>query len=450
MRYLFVISTFITLLWSCTSTKPIVDESVPSYPHWLLSRPISESNYIGIAKASKSSGDYQTIAKQNALMDLSSEISVKLNSESILHQVDKGQSYREEYQSLIQMQSHKELEGYKLVASWEDDKDYYLYYTLSKYEWEQIRVTRKANALEQAYTFYQLAIAESAKDKAALRVHYAVKALDRLKMYMNESLWYEGLDKPLDILCFEMLSDVHSSIGFEMHQGMQEREIVLMGKDISLEEFEVDVTSVGLPFKVRSSMKGIPDQLSSNDDGLLVIQASAIDVYRKEHFIHLQFDWKSLIEETTAESWVISLLDFPEKTFEIKVNAIWPKLAINSEELNLGEPMDQAILLNASSNFFRKKGFEFVDASEADYIISIQANTSRGLHNNRMHTALLYYQFEVNDASGELVFQKQMRELKGVQASFPSAGINAYERSLEDFSWDVLRPFIKLLEGTNN
>lgn len=446
MRLLVVI---ITLLWSCTSTKPIVEEHKPDYPQWVLSRPISQSNYIGIAKASKSNEDYQSIAKTNALMDLSSEISVKLNSESIFHQVDKGQSYREEYQSLIQMQSHKELEGYELIASWENEKEYYLYYSLSKYKWEQIRQERKANALEQAYSFYQLAQEAHAITEFTMKVHYAVKALDLLKMYMNESLWYQGLDKPLDILCFEILSEAHNSVNFKMKEGSQHLEIVLMGKDISLEDFIVDVSSSGLPFKVRSSMKGIPDVLISDETGLLTAKASEIDVYKKEHFISLVFDWKSLIEETSKEAWIISLLDFPEKTFEIKLNAIWPKLSLNSEELNLGEPMQQAILLNTASNYFRNKGFELVEASEADYKISIQSNTSRGLHNNRMHTALLYYQFDVRDASGKLIFQHQMRELKGVQASFPSAGINAYERSLEDFTWDALRPFIKFLEGTN-
>ena len=47
----------------------------------------------------------------------------------------------------------------------------------------------------------------------------------------------------------------------------------------------------------------------------------------------------------------------------------------------------------------------------------------------------------------QLWFQEQKRELKGVQSNFPSAGINAYERSLDDFKWDILRPFIKQLVG---
>ena len=71
---------------------------------------MSNDYYIGIAKALKKNADYSSIAKQNALMDFS-EIS-KLSSASIFHQVDKGDRYREDYQSLIEIKSHKDLEGY--------------------------------------------------------------------------------------------------------------------------------------------------------------------------------------------------------------------------------------------------------------------------------------------------------------------------------------------------
>jgi hypothetical protein len=62
-----------------------------------------------------------------------------------------------------------------------------------------------------------------------------------------------------------------------------------------------------------------------------------------------------------------------------------------------------------------------------------------------MHTSLLEYEFIVKSPSGSSIYQIQKRELKGVQASFYTAGINAYERCLDDFKWDVLRDFLKSL-----
>ena len=136
-----------------------------------------------------------------------------------------------------------------------------------------------------------------------------------------------------------------------------------------------------------------------------------------------------------------------ESSFKISITPVWPKISITSEELNLGQECAQSILLNESLNYFQDNGFEIVDDTYADYQINIKANTYRGLTNNRMHSALLQYEFVVKDASGNIVFQHQKRELKGVQSNFPSAGINAYDRSLDDFKWDILRPFIKQLVG---
>ena len=160
-----------------------------------------------------------------------------------------------------------------------------------------------------------------------------------------------------------------------------------------------------------------------------------------------------LINENIFKPNLTSKLSFEaaiteiKSSFKILVIPVWPKVSISSVELNLGQEFGQSILLNEALNYFQEKGFEFVDSAHADYQINIKANTLRGLTNNRMHTALLQYEFVVKDASGKVMYQQQKRELKGVQATFPTAGINAYERSLDDFKWDVLRPFLKQLEG---
>ena len=126
---------------------------------------------------------------------------------------------------------------------------------------------------------------------------------------------------------------------------------------------------------------------------------------------------------------------------------VLPKISIISNELNLDQECAKSILLNESLNYFQDIGFEIVEDTNADYQISIKSNTYKGLINNRMHSALLQYEFVVKDSSGNIVYQEQKRELKGVQSNFPSAGINAYERSVDDFKWDILRPFIKQLFG---
>lgn len=151
--------------------------------------------------------------------------------------------------------------------------------------------------------------------------------------------------------------------------------------------------------------------------------------------------------EPRPSDWIRYLVDFPESSLKISVTPVWPKISITSEELNLGQECAQSILLNESLFYFQDKGFEIVDNTNADYQISIKSNTYKGMTNKRMHSALLQYEFIVKDATGNIVFHEQKRELKGVQSNFPSAGINAYERSIDGFKWDILRPFIKQLIG---
>ena len=446
MRYLLLLFIAITFA-SCTGLKKTTITEVPSFPEWVTSRPISADYYIGLAKASKRNSDYQSLAKQNALLDLSSEISVKLSSESIFHQVDKGDSYREEYQSLIQVESQKDLEGYTLVASWENDDEYWLYYQLSKTEWERIRTERKQKAIDEAYNYYQLAEKYLVEENTISAIHYAVKALDALKLYMNEPLRHPDLEFPLDVYCFQFLADAHKSIYYEVEVGTQDKEVILMGSDISIEPFDVYVGAANIPFKIRSSFKGAPDRVSSDANGLAKVRVQGVDVYKKEHFVQFTLDWDGILIDANASAWLKSLLDFPENSFTFTLNTLWPKIAISSKELNLGESMSQSILLNESTNYLKGKGFDIVNISDADLLIDISANTNKGLTNNRMLTSMLEYEFVVKDSSGKVIYQKQERALKGVQASFSTAGINAYERSLDEFKWDVLRPFLKYLEG---
>ena len=446
MKQFLILYSIVLLASSCAGVKEIPIKEVV-YPNWISSRPLSTEYYIGIAKSSKNKPDYEAVAKQNALADLSSEISVNLSSESIFHQVDKGDSYREDYQAFIQIESKKNLEGYTRIASWENENEYWLYYQLSIYEWELIRMKRKKQAIEEAYGYYKIAEMHKGEDNFISAVHYALKTLDVLQLYMTESLIHPELEFPIDALCFQFLADAHGSLDFKMGNGEQNRELVLMGNSLQLNPVVVHVGASQIPFKIRSSIKGIPTLIKSTNEGLLSVSIQNADVYRDEHFVQFYLDWKGILRDANSSVWLRSVLDFPEKTIKVLIKTVWPKITISSTELNLGSPMMQSVLLNETSTYLQQKGFEIVEANNADFFISISSNTNSGLTNNRMHTAMLQYEFVVKNSMGKLVYQQHKMELKGVQASFSTAGVNAYERCLDDFKWEVLRGFLKFLEG---
>ena len=72
--YLFLFSL---LIISCQSTKKTTELDA-GIPNWVKEYPVSESHYIGIGIADRSTHpqDYIQVAQQNALQNLSSQIKV--------------------------------------------------------------------------------------------------------------------------------------------------------------------------------------------------------------------------------------------------------------------------------------------------------------------------------------------------------------------------------------
>ena len=103
-------------------------------PDWVKSRPIDKNYYIGIgvAKKSKKNKDYIQYAKDSALKNLASEISVNISGEVISKVMEKNGINKEELISNIKTSTQAKLQGYELVGTWEDKNNYWVYYHLSK------------------------------------------------------------------------------------------------------------------------------------------------------------------------------------------------------------------------------------------------------------------------------------------------------------------------------
>ena len=81
LRQLFCLSLII-LVFSSTSyagRRP---------PKWVKNRPVSSEYYIGVSVVSKDVENYMQLAKNKALQDLASQISINISSNSVLHQFE--------------------------------------------------------------------------------------------------------------------------------------------------------------------------------------------------------------------------------------------------------------------------------------------------------------------------------------------------------------------------
>ncbi|MBT5419470.1 MAG: LPP20 family lipoprotein, partial [Candidatus Cloacimonetes bacterium] len=159
-------------------------------PDWVTSRPINKEFYIGIGHASKIKGSNDHIEKatSEALKNLASEITVNISGEVVSSMIEKSGMLEEELKSKIRSTTEAELEGYELVEQWQDKKEYWIYYRLSKVKYQLARKEKIEKAVSLALDqFSKAKMYEQNKeyDKALLLFLQSLKPIEK---YIGETL----------------------------------------------------------------------------------------------------------------------------------------------------------------------------------------------------------------------------------------------------------------------
>lgn len=166
-------------------------------PEWVSNRPNSASHYIGIASAAKSNTSYQKIAKRNALDDLLSEIRVTIQSVSILNQMDKDGTFREEFESTIKSTAADEIENLELVGTFEDETNYWIYYRISKAEYASQKERNRETVQKMALQFFEKAQRAEAAKNYVTSIDFYLQSLLSLKAYWGEIIEVNYQGEPI-------------------------------------------------------------------------------------------------------------------------------------------------------------------------------------------------------------------------------------------------------------
>jgi hypothetical protein len=176
------------IIWLFVSILLLAEVAFAQAPEWVSSRPVNSTYYIGIAPASKNNTSYQQIARRNALDDLLSEIRVTVQSISILNQMDKNGTFKEEYQSIIKSSVADEIENLELVDTYEDGQNYWVYYRIPKEEYAAQKSRNREKAQKMALQFFEKAQnAEMAKNYVTA-IDFYLQSLLAIKAYWGENI----------------------------------------------------------------------------------------------------------------------------------------------------------------------------------------------------------------------------------------------------------------------
>ena len=444
---------------SCSSKKAVVqEEAIPSSPppSWVQSRPVSSENYIGISFSRKGNTiDHLQIAKNNALNDLASEISVTISSSSFLFSVEREDNFTEEYQSNIQSTINKNIKGYEQVDSYETANEYWVFYKLSKAKYEDDKQREKQEALNLALDFYKKATAAEKKTDIVSATNLYLKSLSSIKNYWNEAnkVTFEGADMYIDNEIYSKLNTIYKNILLTSNK----EKIILNYKDgfqnnLIIKSSFKGATIARVPIHVSYSSKSGKQEntISTNEKGEANFIISNIKTAYTTPTVKAILDFNEILDTELKGDPLIASIANSLKSSElvIPVSIEYPIIYISSEEKNLGKTIEPARLKESLKEGLTKKGFRLTnDIRKAELNFTIKANTRKGGSSGSFKTAYLDYIITVTDPKTNTVILKEVQsDIKGVQNSFEKAGIAAYKKADENFNKKIVPNLLKELE----
>ena len=144
-------SIFILVMALLPACKSLSSQK-KSKPAWLEQRPVNSAYYIGVGYGNKLSNpnDYQQLAKKNALNDLVGEIKVNVSTNSILSTFENNSNINQQYLTSTKITADALVEDFQVADSWEDKNGFWIYYKLSKMDYESNRRRKIQNAIDRS------------------------------------------------------------------------------------------------------------------------------------------------------------------------------------------------------------------------------------------------------------------------------------------------------------
>ena len=444
--YSLVALWFVFLFASCSGSKDTTSASqqstieVPA-PEWVGNRPHSPSYYIGIGSCSKFAQpyDYQTIAKKNALNDLASEISVRVQGQTFLNSLEVNKSFSEEFISNVSTSTDAKIEDYEIAGSWENKNEFWVFYRLDKAKYQAWKMAKKSAALNLANDFYQKGLEAERNSNVTVAFDLYMRGIFALKDYWNESNEYMSAAGKV-YLDNEIFSSMQKMCG-NLKLSTDKNRVKLTSENNFTQDVFATLSLDGRAVKgltVKYSYERVQgmhrSEVITTEVGHAAVPVSEVNFSNSANAVTIELDLTKLkvqdLDQKVQDGFIQS---FKTDRKVLPIEAVLPSFFITSNELNYGASSSTRVLQSALSGALVAKGLRIAGKeSEADFVASIESNTKEGGQANGFVVAFLEVNLVVkNRKTGEVAFSETLSSGKGLQLNKDAAGIEAYKKGKE-------------------
>lgn len=436
---------FVTMLSACSpsvTNTALKTDLQNTKPAWLSSKPDQSFHYIGIGHSAKAgANNYVQEAKKSALEDLVSEIKVNVSGTSVLSQIDANKEFQEKYEQIIKTTAADEIEEFEQVDSWQDERNYWVYYRLSKQRYKEIKDEQKRNAVSIGLDFFTKAKHAERNNDPILALGFYYQGFRAIEKYLGEPIRLEFEGKEI-LLTSEVIASMQMLLD-KLEVSVSPAEVTL-NRRVSIDDQSFIAKAylkagkkpiADLPLRAlfeKGSGNVFPDY-KTNSEGQSKILLTKISSRDLEQTVSIKMNVLSFAggSATKIDSLVVQKLVTPRASILLHVQR--PLVYVSATEKSLGNTKTNQQLTNKIKNYLTNAGFEFTNQkSKADLAVDVDANSEKGAVSGSIFITYVTAVIRVSSVKdNKEIYSTTLDRIKGFSLDYERSSQEAYNKSLD-------------------
>ena len=401
-----------------------------------------DAYYVGIGHGTKDgTSNYIQAAKKSALEDLVSEIKVNVSSTSVLSQIDANKEFQEKYEQIIQTSAADEIEEYEQVGTWEDERNYWLYYRLSKQRYKEIKDEQKRNAVTLALDFFTKAKQSERSGENVQALGFYFQGFHAIEKYLAEPIRLEFEGKEI-LLTNEIYANIQqlldkTQLVAEPAEIMINRRVIESNHTVLVKAGYKDTKKsiADLPLKAvfeKGAGDVFPDYKTdlSGQAKILITKISSRDV---EQTVAVKLNLLSFAGQNPGDIYnlIAQKLTVPKANILLKVQR--PLVYVTSIEKILDVDKSSRQITNRIKNYLTNSGFELTDdKSKAELWLDVNSNSEKGAMSGSIYITYVTAVIKVITLKdNKEIYATTLDRIKGYSLDYDRSSQEAYNKSLE-------------------
>jgi hypothetical protein len=422
------------------SSKTVKTDPAAARPAWLAAKPADDAFYVGIGHSTKDgSNNYIQAAKKSALEDLVSEIKVNISSTSVLSQIDANKEFSERYEQIIQTTAVDEIEEFEQVDSWEDDRNYWLYYRLSKMRYKEIKDQQKRDAVTLALDFFTKAKQSERDGRLVESLGFYFQGLRAIEKYLGEPITLEFEGKQI-LLTNEIYANIQFTLdkmqltanptSIELNRRVSQSDHSVVTQAL-FKESGNPVPDLPLSAKFEKGAGDVHPDYKTDAAGLTKILLTKISSREIEQSVGVKVNLLAFADASPISIMVAQKFTVPKANVLLKVKR--PVVYVTSTEKSLGIDKSNRQLSNKVKNYLANAGFEFTDdKSMSELTLDIQADSEKGSASGSIYISYVTAVIRVaTSQENKEIYATTLDRIKGYSLDYERSSQEAYNKSID-------------------